>query len=204
MKPAKPILIADDDDSVRETLSTALRDAGYEVREAASGDEAVRAAREQEPLLVLLDVSMPGLCGYEVCRALRDEFGETLPIVFISGERTERFDRVGGLIIGADDYLVKPIALDELFARVRRLSQRVRPPRNGAAKLTNREHEVLRLLAYGMPPSEIAERLTISPKTVSTHIEHIFLKLGVQSRAQAIAIAYRDAILDPGEAARTV
>ena|SRR5919204_6490724 len=199
MKRGKPILVADDDVDLRDVLSTVLKDAGYETREAATGEEAVHLARVEDPLLVLLDVRLPGLCGYEVCRMLRDEFGDSLPIVFMSGERTDQIDRVGGLIIGADDYLVKPFGIDEMLARVRRLAQRVRPiSQSVAGKLTKREIEILRLLALGMSPAEIAEQLTISRKTVTTHTEHIFLKLGVQSRAQAIAIAYRDEILEPG------
>jgi DNA-binding NarL/FixJ family response regulator len=198
MKRGRPILVADDDAELRETLAAALRDSGYDVREAATGDEAIRLARLEDPLLVLLDIRMPGLCGYEVCRTLREEFGNALPIVFMSGERTDQIDRVGGLIIGADDYLAKPFGLDELYARVRRITQRVRPLSDTVAgKLTDRELEILRLLALGMSPAEIAAQLSISRKTVATHTEHIFLKLGVQSRAQAIAIAYRDEILQP-------
>jgi DNA-binding NarL/FixJ family response regulator len=116
----------------------------------------------------------------------------------MSGERTESFDRVAGLLLGADDYMVKPFAIDELIARVRRLTRRIPAlPRSVAAKLTARELEVLRLLATGMSPVEIADELGVSPKTVRTHSEHIFLKLGAQSRAQVVAIAYRDNLLEP-------
>lgn len=180
---------------MRALLTTTLEGAGYDVRQAACGEEAINLARVDEPLLVILDIRLPGVCGYEVCRELRQEFGEGLPILFMSGERTQSFDRVGGLLLGADDYLVKPFARDELLARVRRLAQR--PTGRGiAAKLTKREFEVLHMLAAGMTPLEVATDLVISRKTVATHIEHIFLKLGVRTRAQAVAVAYRDDLLD--------
>jgi DNA-binding NarL/FixJ family response regulator len=115
-----------------------------------------------------------------------------------SGERTKSFDRAAGLLIGADDYLIKPFAPDELVARVQRLLGRVQapaPPR-GLSRLTKRELEVLGLLADGMSQVDIAHSLVISQKTVGTHIEHILSKLGVKSRAQAVALAYRDRLLE--------
>jgi DNA-binding CsgD family transcriptional regulator len=128
---------------------------------------------------------------------LRHEFGEGLPIMLVSGDRTEAYDRVAGLLIGADDYLVKPYAPDELLARARRLLRRatpIAPP--VAAKLTLRETEVLSLLAEGLEQDEIAARLFITRKTVGTHIEHILKKLGVRSRAQAVALAYRSDLVE--------
>jgi DNA-binding NarL/FixJ family response regulator len=144
-----------------------------------------------------LEVALPGLSGYEVCHQLRNEFGDALPIVFLSGDRTEPFDRVAGLLIGADDYLVKPFALDELLARVRRLARRTAPvPPAVASKLTNREMEVLRLLADGLDQDEIARQLFITRKTVGTHIENTMRKLGVRNRAQAVALAYREDLVE--------
>jgi len=72
-----------------------------------------------DPLLVVLEVALSDLSGYEVCRQLRDEFGEELPIILVSGERVDPLDRAVGLLIGADDYLVKPLDADEFLARVR-------------------------------------------------------------------------------------
>jgi DNA-binding NarL/FixJ family response regulator len=193
------ILIVDDDPSVRVAIAMMLSDAGYITREAETGRDALRAARLSPPALVLLDVNIPGLCGYEVCRLLREEFGEHLPIVFVSGERTATFDRVAGLLIGANDYVVKPFAEDELLARVQALlGRRHAPSTRVASCLTARELEILRLLSAGLAPDEIAQRLVISPKTVGAHIEHVYLKLGVQTRAQAVAAAYRGQLVDTG------
>jgi len=98
-----------------------LQQAGYETIETTTGDQAIDAARDALPRLVILEIALPGLSGYEVCHQLRNEFGEALPIVFVSADRTEPFDRVAGFLVGADDYVTKPFAADELLARVRRL-----------------------------------------------------------------------------------
>jgi DNA-binding NarL/FixJ family response regulator len=190
------VLVVDDDDTHRELISTVLGRAGFATVDASNGEEAMAAARRHLPRLVVLDVRMPDVSGYEVCRRLRDEFGNTMSIVFLSGERTEGFDLAAGLLVGADDYLVKPFSPDELLARVRlRL-----PPAPEAAPLpsdlTRRELEVLELLSEGLSQKEIAAGLVISSKTVSAHIQHILGKLGVHSRAQAVAHAYRRGLLN--------
>jgi DNA-binding NarL/FixJ family response regulator len=190
------VLVVDDDAAQRELISTVLGQAGFTTVDAASGEEAMAAARRHQPRLVVLDVRMPDLSGYEVCRRLRDEFGATVSIVFLSGERTEGFDRAAGLLVGADDYLVKPFSPDELLARVRvRLPAAPESPPL-PSDLTKRELEVLRLLAEGLAQKEIAASLVISSKTVSAHIQHILGKLGVHSRTQAVAHAYRRGLLN--------
>jgi DNA-binding NarL/FixJ family response regulator len=196
------ILIVDDDPTIRSAIRTILNDAAYTTREADSGPEALRAVRLETPALVLLDVNLPGICGYEVCRLMRDEFGDQFPIVFVSGARTESFDRVAGLLLGANDYLSKPFREDELLARVQSLlaHRTAVVTHTLASRLTARELQILRLLSTGLAPDDIARLMVISPKTVGTHIEHIYTKLGVQTRAQAVAVAYR-AELVAGETA---
>jgi two-component system, NarL family, nitrate/nitrite response regulator NarL len=186
------ILVVDDDQAALDDISNLLDDAGLETRQAASGEEALAVARERRPQVVLLEVRLPGVSGYEVLRELRRRFGEKLPVMFVSGERVEAFDRVAGLMLGADDYLAKPFAPDELIARVRRLVVRSTPEGDDRlrAKLTRREGEVLRLLAQGLRQPDIARQLVISSSTVSSHIEHILGKLGVHSRAEAVAVAH--------------
>ena len=195
------ILVVDDDAAIRGAIVTMLADAGYITCESGSGAEALRSARITPPALVLLDVNLPGICGYEVYRRLRDEFGVELPIIFVSGERTTSFDRVGGLLLGANDYIVKPFAEDELLARVQAQLARgqARGVRTLASRLTPRELEILRLLAHGLSPIDISRRLILSPKTVGAHVEHVYMKLGVQTRAQAVAIAYRSELFPTEE-----
>jgi DNA-binding NarL/FixJ family response regulator len=179
---------------VEETRAL-LERAGYPTLAAADGQEAVQIAAEHRPDVVLLEIQLPGLNGYETCRALRDAFGRALGIVFISGKRTAGYDISAGLLVGADDYLIKPCDTSELVARVGAVVRRVRHEREDGAgfrRLTRREIEVLRHLSNGLGQREIADMLTISPKTVGIHIEHILGKLNVRSRAQAVAVAYRE------------
>lgn len=190
---AAGVLVVDDDEALLELVQTILEASGIEVTTAATGEDALDAARRVRPALAILDVQLPGLSGYEVCRALREEHGPALPIMFLSGERRESYDRAAGLMLGADDYMTKPFAPDELLARVRGLTRRgVVPGAGRAGSLTSREREVLQLLAEGRTQHEIAGSLVIAPKTCAKHIERILEKLSVHSRAQAVAIAYRD------------
>src|SRR5258708_6286048 len=143
LRPVGPVLVVDGDEGARAITASALVRAGYVTAEALSGEEAVEIARRDPPRLVALEVLLPGICGYEVLRELRIEFGPGLPIVFVSGARTEACDRVAGLLLGADDYFVKPIASDEFMLRVRRLLDRSKPVAPAvASKLTSREQEV--------------------------------------------------------------
>jgi DNA-binding NarL/FixJ family response regulator len=191
---ARPILIVDTDAGARAELAHLLEDEGYKVMQGGSGEAGLKLARENPPALVVLEVPLGDRSGYEVCRVLREELGEELPVLFLSGARTESYDRVAGLLVGADDYVVKPFAVDELLARVRRLVRHAAPAETSTSLLTPREREVL-LLAEGLAADEIAKELFISKKTVGTHLEHIFTKLGVRSRSQAIAVAYRDELV---------
>jgi DNA-binding NarL/FixJ family response regulator len=165
------------------------------VRGFANGDETLAAAAEESPALVLFELELPDMSGYELCRALRQNHGDGLPLFLMSGDRTDSMDRVAGLLIGADDYIVKPFNVDELVARVRRFVERRARTRYGAPPpgidVTPRELEVLRLLGEGNDQNEIAHELSISPKTVATHIQRLLTKFGARSRAQLVALAYR-------------
>ncbi|NUR76439.1 MAG: response regulator transcription factor [Thermoleophilia bacterium] len=188
MSGAAPVLVVDDDESARAFVSSVIERVGIPTQLAASGIEALELAAERRPAMVLLDVSMPGISGYETCHELRNRFGPSLPIVFLSGERVEPYDRAAGLLIGADDYLLKPVSQDELLARVRTLTAR---SEYEEIPLTPREREVIGLLADGLSGREIAEHLVIAPSTAAKHIEHAVGKLGVRSRTQAVVKAYR-------------
>jgi len=110
------ILLVDDEHAIVESLRYALEKEGYEVLEAADGGEALELAKTKKPDVVLLDVMLPGMSGFEVCRVLRHE--STVPILMITA-RADEPDRVVGLDLGADDYIVKPFSVREVLARVR-------------------------------------------------------------------------------------
>jgi DNA-binding NarL/FixJ family response regulator len=188
--------VVDDDRNLRTLVKSLLEPLGYAVSEASTAAEALSIASDERPALVLLDVHLPGISGYEVCQQLREEFGDDVAIVFVSGERTHELDRTAGMLLGADDYIVKPFDLGEFIARVRRTADRTAPARkaNGSA-LTPRELEVLKLLASGQGQKKIAQALFITPKTVATHIQRILTKLDLHSRAEAVAYAHRNHLL---------
>jgi two-component system OmpR family response regulator len=119
------ILVVDDEPTIREMLGYNLRRDGFVVEVAEDGREALAAARRNPPDLVVLDIMLPGMDGFQVCRALRQE--SNVPILVLSA-RGEEFDRVHGLELGADDYLTKPFAMRELLARVRSLLRRAQLP----------------------------------------------------------------------------
>jgi DNA-binding response OmpR family regulator len=117
------ILVVEDDLTLLETLEYNLTSEGYEVVTAADGLTALEVAREEQPDLLVLDVMLPGLDGFEVCGILRRE--TSVPILMLSA-RGDELDRVVGLEVGADDYLTKPFSMRELLARVKALLRRVR------------------------------------------------------------------------------
>jgi len=188
-----PILVVDDDPALADVMVELLELAGHRGVAVGSAAAALEAARIEVPLLVVLDIKLPDLSGYEALQQLRAQLGERLPVLFVSGVRVEPYDRAAGLLCGGDDYLVKPFAADEFLARVRALLRRTDARVQPEIELTDRETEVLALLATGLEPADVAEQLEIGPRTVGTHLEHIMDKLGAHSRAQMIALAYQQA-----------
>jgi two-component system, OmpR family, response regulator MprA len=136
------ILVVDDEPAVRAALERALGLDGFEVGTAEDGQEALRTVQRERPELVVLDVLMPGLDGIAVCRRLRRD-GDRTPILMLTA-RDAVFDRVAGLDAGADDYLVKPFALEELLARVRALLRRT---------VNGDPHGVLRFADLSLDPA---------------------------------------------------
>jgi two-component system OmpR family response regulator len=116
------LLVVDDEPNIRELLSASLRFAGFEVSTAADGHEALASARAVKPDLLLLDVMMPGLDGFEVVKRLRQE-GNKAPVLFLTA-RDATEDKISGLTVGGDDYVTKPFSLDEVIARVRAVLRR--------------------------------------------------------------------------------
>jgi len=201
--PAVAILVADDDPPVLRMLERTLGAEGYGVRAAADGGAALAAVERSVPDLLVLDVAMPGLDGLAVCRRLRAK-GLAVPILLLTA-RDAVGDRVAGLDAGADDYLVKPFAADELLARVRALLRRGREPpevlaygdlvldvtaraaRRGGRDLalSGREADLLELLLRNsrqVVSRELAlERIwggTASPNVVDRYVYYLRRKLG--------------------------
>jgi DNA-binding NarL/FixJ family response regulator len=192
---ATPIaLVADADDLARSQLAGLLASIGYAVIELAGGEEVLAASQPDVPALVVLDVGLPGVSAYEVCRELRDAHGQQLPIAFVSQHRTEPADEVAALLLGADEYFAKPLRRDLFLAKIRRLRARTKPRRAVASALTPREREVLGLLARGLANSEIAAELVIEESTVKTHVNRILSKLDARDRVQAVIFAYENGL----------
>jgi two-component system OmpR family response regulator len=118
------ILVVDDELSIAELVSTALRYDGFEVATATSGGEAIKRSRKYRPHLLVLDVMLPDIDGYEVARRLGGDSEHKLPIVFLTAKDTTE-DKIRGLTLGGDDYMTKPFSVEELIARVRTILRRV-------------------------------------------------------------------------------
>jgi len=128
------LLFIEDDDAIRMALTLALEDEGYEVREAADGKAGLAAFAEREPDLVLLDLRLPDLSGFEVCRSLRAN--SIVPIIIVTAQ-TDTYDLVAGLEAGADDYVTKPVVPKELAARIRAALRRVHLHESTASSSTS-------------------------------------------------------------------
>jgi two-component system, NarL family, response regulator LiaR len=208
------ILIADDHSVVRQGLRMFLTlDAELEViGEAADGEEAVRLAGELRPDVVLMDLLMPKLDGIGATTQIRRELPDTEVIALTSVLEDQSV--VGAIRAGAIGYLLKDTQADELRRAIKsaaagqvqlspqaaaRLMREVRAPESPET-LTERETEVLRLLARGKANKEIARALHVGEQTVKTHVGHILAKLGVQSRTQAALHAVRIGLVPAGQA----
>jgi two-component system OmpR family response regulator len=125
MKQQEPfrILVVDDEPNISDLIATSLKFVGFEIRTAATGSQALAAAEEFKPHAMILDVMLPDLDGFEVCRRIRNE-GHPIGVLFLSA-KDEMKDKVQGLTIGGDDYMTKPFSLEELVARLRALLRRI-------------------------------------------------------------------------------
>ena len=192
----KRILIIEDEPAMRANLRDILEMEDFAPLLAADGNEGVAAARRELPDLILCDVLMPGRDGYDVLAALRADAATTrIPFIFLTA-KGERADVRAGMNLGADDYLVKPVKVDDLLeaitARLERAQQQsgFKADFKSAAPLEKlglspREAEILLWVAQGKTNYEAGMILGISPATVKKHLEHIYEKLHVETRNAA-------------------
>ena len=174
------LLVVDDEENLRSMLAAALAHHGFDVSLAADGHEALRAIGDLQPALVVLDVMMPGIDGFEVCRRLRAQ-GDSTPVVFLTA-RDDTDDKVRGLRLGGDDYLEKPFSLDELVARIEAVLRR-----GGSARASDMlELEDLRLDDDAHLVTRRGEHIHLSP-TEYALLHYLLLNQGrVVSKAQIL------------------
>ncbi|MBQ6516760.1 response regulator transcription factor [bacterium] len=197
MEGIAKILIVDDNPKY---LAEALPMYGYDVDVATDGLEALKAIASMNYDLILLDVMMPNMDGWDTLKAIRNNKDtKTLPVIMITAVSEDQ-KVVSGLKIGADDYILKPFVLPNLLARIEAVLRRSNWSKekqkhqtltiNGDLKvLTEREKDVLALVAQGASNQDIAAKLFIRDVTVKTHLNTIFKKLKVSNRTQAVLLA---------------
>lgn len=207
------ILVVDDEADCQTVLAMYLESQGYRVQSATSGIEALSIFESDPPDLVISDVMMPEMDGFEFCRRLRrTRLGQLIPFIFLSGQG-EIESKVEGHSIGADDYLVKPFQSEEILAKVKGQLERshrihaeiVRLLQNSTSlmvepkalpvappeplPLTPAEERVFWEVIQGYTNKQISHRLFISPRTVQAHLGSIFSKLHIENRAQLVKFA---------------
>ena len=210
------VLLVDDHDLFRTGLRTLLEEQGvHVVAEAASGSDAVRAVRELSPDVVVMDLNMPGITGVEATRQIKRISPLTRVLVLTISDQDA--DVMDAIFAGASGYLLKDASIHELIRGIRaagigeslisphiasKVLQRVRASSGQPeiaetirAELSDREIEVLKLIANGHDNAHIAAELHISPKTVKNHISNILMKLQIDNRIQAAVYAVRSGIV---------
>jgi len=213
------ILIVDDDNTLRVALTRYLQDRGFLVRNASSGREGLDSFNKEAPDLIVSDVVMPEMDGFELCGKVRaTDFGQLIPFIFLSG-RCDLEDRIQGHSIGADDYLVKPFHPRELIAKIEAQlarASRIKAEIEKAAQntqsapvieqvplpLTPAEEKVFWEVIQGYTNKKIGDRLFISPRTVQTHLSNILSKLSLENRSQLIRYAFENGHNPPSNSAK--
>jgi DNA-binding NarL/FixJ family response regulator len=213
------VVIADDQPMMRAGFKAVLEATGniHVVAEAANGEEAVAAAREHEPDVVLMDIRMPGMDGIEATRRMPSRQRVLILTTFGLDEYIIDALRAGasGFLlkdaptqevvqavrsVAAGDAVLAPAVTRQLLDQVaRRMPAAVVHTPDALARLTDREQQVLRMLAAGLSNAEICEALVLSEATVKTHVSNLLGKLGLRDRVQAVIYAYETGLIAPGE-----
>lgn len=210
--PPIKVLVVDDHRTFAEALALAIGlEKNFDIRVASSGDEAVRAAREERPDVVLMDIQMPGMDGIEAIRRIR----ETQPrsLVLVLSAHDEDLVKARAIEAGAIGHIPKDTPLTEVPEIIRRAARgeplieqsevhrllrllhhrrhQESTERQRANRLSPRQLQVLQMIAQGATNNDIAERLGTSPLTVRTHVQNILMRLGVHTKLEAVALAIR-------------
>ena len=205
----KKILIVDDDTTLRVALERYLLKRGFVVQTATSGVGALKTFQEDPADLIVSDILMPEMDGFEFCRQIRmSRSGQLVPFIFLSS-RLEVEDRVQAHSIGADDYLIKPFEARELLAKIDAQLERSRrtnaeivrllqqasvlpiaAPLPAPLPLTPAEEKVFWEVIQGYTNKQIGEHLFVSPRTVQTHLSNILNKLQLENRSQLVRYAF--------------
>lgn len=199
-EPARKILCIEDDAETAELISEALLEHGFAVTVTHDGEAGLAALLREAPDLVLCDVGMPGMTGFELLErigTLAPRFAE-IPFVFLTA-MAQRDSELKGRRLGADDYVTKPVDFEILVSIIEtRLARSTRPrPPAPAVPLSEREVEVLAWSARGKTSGEIATILGLSKRTVDFHIDNARQKLGVATRIEAVVKASSAGIIKP-------
>lgn len=204
------VLIVDDTPENLGFLSSALDHEGYTVLVALSGLEALDSIERRTPDVILLDAMMPGIDGFETCRLIKAKLAYAdIPIIFMTALSESEYV-VEGFAAGGIDYVTKPLKLVEVLARLRAhlnnaaskqaalasaiqshaplSADEIQQILSSRYELTIRESEVLKWVAFGKTNRDIAEILELSTRTVDKHLEHVYVKLGVETRTAATSI----------------
>lgn len=195
----KKILCIEDDRETASLIEEELRDAGYQVELAYDGHKGLAAILASSPDLVLSDISMPVMSGFDVLQhlaSLGQEFTH-VPFIFLTA-LGDRDAELKGRLLGADDYVTKPIDFEILGAIIKaRLARAPRRQQRPHAKLTEREAEILAWVARGKTSGEIADILGLAKRTVDFHADAARTKLGVSTRTEAAVKAAVQGIIKP-------
>lgn len=200
------VLVVDDHELVRSVLRRALEEAGHDVvAEAADGEEGLRLARQHRPHLVMMDLSMPGVDGVTATRRLRRELPDAAVLVVTMHAEQDLLTEARAA--GAAGYLLKDASAEVIVAAAATVlaggeafDERLAPQDETVSvehDLTDRELQVLQLLADGATPKQVADALVVSPKTVGNHLTRVYAKLDVHSRSAAVVEGLRRGIVHP-------
>lgn len=216
------VMIADDEPGIRLAVTDYLEAAGYTVIAAATGQQAWQLVQQYRPHLLVTDIRMPQMDGYELVRLVRQQPAfRLLPVIFLT-ECSETPDRIRGYQLGCDSYLAKPFNLEELRAVIRNLLDRAQivqtelqavshtiPSRESvdealvsALELTQREQQVLVLLTDGLSNAQIGEQLHLSPRTVEKYVSKLLQKTETHNRADIVRFAMENHLVGSTHADR--